>query len=218
MEPSYSQTQPGSPKEPLTPRQLENIKAQLDLVLLALEALTGIGSEAMLAAAKGLGMEELLSDRVGLWRLRQASPLRKGQGRKKLDVEEARALVLMSCYLAQQHQRTIRQTVGLLEQALERHQPLHRVSRLGDYLDTFSNTYQERMEGDVDATPDELSALALKLLTDLLFYSGPGGDRRLWLSLIERAKTEHLPMQVTKPAPTQPSIERDQRAANGPYL
>ncbi|MGL4620772.1 MAG: DUF3038 domain-containing protein, partial [Chroococcidiopsis sp.] len=34
------------------PVQLNNIKAQLDLILLALEALVGIGSEAMLSAAE----------------------------------------------------------------------------------------------------------------------------------------------------------------------
>lgn len=172
----------------LTPRQLANIKAQLDLVLLALEALVGLGSDAMLAAAKGLGVEELLGDRVSLWRLRQASPLRKGQGRKKLDVEEARALVLVCCYLAHQHQRPIRQAVSLLEAALEQQQQPHRVGQLGDYLDTFSNTYQERMEGDEAATADELSTLALKLLVDLLFYSSLGGERRLWLSLLDRAQ------------------------------
>lgn len=192
MEPSFSSQfqsglQSGGADSSLTPRQLDNIKAQLDLVLLALEALTGIGSDAMLATAKELGMGAFLSDRVSLWRLRQASPLRKGQGRKKLDVEEARALVLVTCQLAHQHQSLIRRVVGLLENALEHHQPPHRVAPLGDYLDSFSNTYQERMEGDVDVTPDELNALALKLLTDLLFYSSPRGDRRLWLALLERA-------------------------------
>lgn len=176
----------------LTPRQLSNIKAQLDLVLLALEALVGLGSDAMLAAAKGLGVEELLGDRVSLWRLRQASPLRKGQGRKKLDVEEARALVLVCCHLAHQHQRSIRQAVSLLEAALEQQQQPHRVGQLGDYLDTFSNTYQERMEGDETATADELSALALKLLIDLMFYSSLGGERRLWLSLLDRAQSTRV--------------------------
>jgi hypothetical protein len=188
VEPSSAQVQPGLPEEPLTPRQLGNIKAQLDLVLLALESLTGIGSDAMLTAAKTLGMEDFLSDRVSLWRLRQASPLRKGQGRKKLDIEEARALVLVCCELAQQHKLAIRQAVALLEDTLERQLPPHRVARLGDYLDAFSNNYEERMEGDADATAEERSALALKLLTDLLFYSGTGGDRRLWLSLLDRAK------------------------------
>lgn len=170
----------------LSPRQLSSIKAQLDLVLLTLEALTGIGSEAMLLAAKELGLSALAGDRVSLWRLRQSSPLRTGQGRKKLDVDEARALTLVSCRLAQQHQPKIEQAVGLLEECLEQNRPPHRTALLGDYLDAFNNTYQERMEADM-ATPEELNNLALKLLVDLLFYSGTGGERRLWLALMDRA-------------------------------
>ena len=171
----------------LTSQQLSNIKAQLDLVLLALESLTGLGSEAMLAAAASLHLSELLSDRVNLWRLRQASPLRQGRGRKKLDVEEARALVLISCQLAADHRDTIRKAVALLEKALASNRPPHRIALLGDYLDAFSNAYQERMEADTTSTPDDHNTLALKLLVDLLFYSGQGGARKLWLALIDRS-------------------------------
>ncbi|HEY9908637.1 MAG TPA: DUF3038 domain-containing protein [Thermosynechococcaceae cyanobacterium] len=169
--------------------QLDNIKTQLDLVLLALEALAGISSEAMLQAATDLNLESLVADRVALWRLRQSSPLRKGQGgRKKLDVEEARALVLISCRLASQHQELIRRAVALLEQTTEQGREPHQAALLGDYLDTFTNTYQERME-DGEANPDSLTRLALKLLIDLLFYSAPSGSRRLWLALIDRAQS-----------------------------
>ena len=62
----------------LSAAQLTSIKAQLDLVLMAIEALTQIGSDAVLLSAKALQLDQALSDRVGLWRLRQASPLRKG--------------------------------------------------------------------------------------------------------------------------------------------
>lgn len=194
MEPSSpsglnSEPNPAQPQGSPTPRQLHSIKAQLDLVLLALEALTGLGSEAMLAAADKLGLSDLLSDRVNLWRLRQASPLRKGQGRKKLDVDEARALVLVICHLATQHQDTIRQAVARLEQALGQGHPPHRTAQLGDYLDAFSNAYQDRMEGDQTATTDELTTLGLKLLVDLLFYSGSGGSRQLWVALLDRTQT-----------------------------
>lgn len=183
-----------NPGQPLTsgsptPQQLQNIKAQLDLVLLALESLTGLGSEAMLAAAASLGLSDLLSDRVNLWRLRQASPLRKGQGRKKLDIDEARALVLVTTHLAVHHQGTIRQAVAQLEQALDQGRPPHRVAILGNYLDAFANAYQERMEADQTSTPDNLNALALKLLVDLLFYGTEGGTRRLWLALLDRSKS-----------------------------
>ncbi|WP_448564785.1 DUF3038 domain-containing protein [Trichothermofontia sp.] len=196
MKPSH----PVSPVEALTlpevpaPEQLDNIKAHLDLVLLALEALAGIGSEAMLQAAAALELTEMLPDRVALWRLRQANPLRKSQGgRKKLDVDEARALVLISSHLATQHQELIRRAVALLEQMAAQGQAPYRAALLGDYLDRFSNTYQERMEAGETVPPKALSHLALKLLIDLLFYSGPSGSRRLWLSLLDRAKSSLPP-------------------------
>ncbi|MBD1927516.1 DUF3038 domain-containing protein [Trichocoleus sp. FACHB-90] len=169
--------------------QLDNIKAQLDLVLLALEALANIGSEAILQAAAELNLESIVADRVALWRLRQSNPMRKSQGgRKKLDVEEARSLVLIICHLAKQHQELIRRAVALLEQLTEQNREPHQASLLGDYLDAFSNTYQERMDEGENVSTDSLTHLALKLLIDLLFYSSPNGHRRLWLALLDRAR------------------------------
>jgi len=157
-------------------------------VLLALESLAAIGSDAMLKAAADLDLADVVADRVALWRLRQSSPLRKGQGRKRMDVEEARSLVLIICHLANQHQELIRRAVTLLEQLTEQHREPHQAALLGDYLDSFHNTYQERMEESDSASPDQLTYLALKLLIDLLFYSAPNGVRRLWLALLDRAK------------------------------
>jgi hypothetical protein len=172
-----------------TPAQLVQIKAQLDLVLLALEALVGIGSEAMLQAATDLKLSDMLADRVALWRLRQSSPLRKGQGgRKKLDVDEARSLVLISCHLAAQHQATVRRAVALLEEVTAQNREPHRAALLGDYLDNFSNAYQERMDEEEIPPAADLNRLALRLLIDLLFYSNSNGHRRLWLALLDRSQ------------------------------
>jgi hypothetical protein len=169
------------------PEQLDSIKAHLDLLLLALEALIHIGSEAILQAAAELDLADVVADRVSLWRLRQSSPLRKGQGRKRLDVDEARSLVLIICHLAKDHHEVIRRAVALLEQLTEQGQEPHHAALLGDYLDAFSNTYQERMEDGEDTSPDDLTPLALRLLIDLLFYSATSGSRRLWLTLFDRA-------------------------------
>lgn len=191
----------------LTAAQLRDIKAQLDLVLMALEALTHIGSESVLETAKTLQLENILSDRVGLWRLRQSSPLRKGQGRKKLDVEEARALVLVICRLSAAHHEKVRQAVAMLEQATEKREPPHRAAILGDYLDNFSNLYSDRMSEEallphpaaptqnttiqnttIQSTANQtLTQLSFQLLIDLLFYSAPNGERQLWLALLDRA-------------------------------
>jgi hypothetical protein len=167
--------------------QLDNIKAHLDLILLALESLTGITSEEMLQVASQLNLEHIIADRISLWRLRQSNPLRKSSGgRKKLDVDEARSLVLIICTLAYRHQELIRRGVALLEQMTQQEQEPHRSALLGDYIDHFSNTYQQRMEvAENTPTTTQLSQLALKLLIDLLFYSDQNGHRRLWLALID---------------------------------
>ncbi|OKH20805.1 hypothetical protein NIES593_17495 [Hydrococcus rivularis NIES-593] len=170
-------------------QQLDNIKAHLDIILMALEALTKIGSEEVLKTAQELKLESIIADRVGLWRLRQSNPLRKSSGgRKKLDVEEARSLVLIICYLARGHHELIRRAVTLLEQITEQNKAPHQTALLGDYLDAFTNSYQERMEDGEKISTEQLSRLALKLLIDLLFYSAVNGHRRLWLALLDSAR------------------------------
>ena len=165
--------------------QLDNIKTHLDLLLMALEALAKIGSEAILQAAQVLNLEGMVADRVALWRLRQSNPLRKGSGgRKKLDVEEARSLVLIICHLASQNQELIRRSVSLLEQVGNQGQAPHRIALLGDYLDSFSQLYQERIEQGESLTSGQLTEIAFKLMIDLLFYSSRNGHRRLWLALL----------------------------------
>jgi hypothetical protein len=175
-------------KETPNDEQLDSIKAHLDLILLALEALTRITSEAILGAAKELNLESILADRVGLWRLRQSNPNRKSSGgRKKLDVEEARSLVLVICHLAHQHQDKIRDAVQALETVASGNEEPHRHPLLGDYIDEFCNTYEERM--NAQTLPSDLSRLALKLLLDLLFYSDQHGHRRLWLALLDHSRS-----------------------------
>jgi hypothetical protein len=164
------------------------MKTHLDVLLLALEALTGAGSEETLRAAEELGLTAMVGDRVALWRLRQANPQRKSSGgRKKLDVEEARSLVLIICHLAQLNHSRIRRGVSLLEQMTQQQKDPTRAALLGDYIDQFSNTYQERMNEAVLPAPDRLMQLAFKLLIDLLFYSTANGHRRLWLALFDQA-------------------------------
>jgi len=165
-------------------QQLENIKTHLDLLLIALESLTEIGSVAIIEAAKKLDKKSLVSDRVSLWRLRQSNPQRKSSGgRKKLDVEEARTLVLIVCHLAREYHQSIRSACSTLEQNRDR--PLHRDPILGEYFDAFTNIYQERMRQGESTSPESLYNLAQKLLIDLLFYSNPNGHRRLWMALLD---------------------------------
>ena len=169
--------------------QLENIKSHLDLVLLAIEAIANINSEAILDAAKNLNLESVVGDRITLWRLRSSNPQRKSSGgRKKLDVEEARSLVLIICYLARQNQELLRRAVGLLEQTTAQNKPPYKTALLGDYLDRFIDYYQSRIKISIDNNYDGICDLAWKLLIDLLFYSGANGHRLLWIAIFDAAK------------------------------
>ena len=172
--------------------QLEDIKSHLDLVLLALEAIANISSEAILQAAKDLNLESVVGDRITLWRLRASNPQRKSSGgRKKLDVEEARSLVLIICFLANQHQELLRRAVSLLEQATSQNKSPHQIALLGNYLDQFINYYQDRITNSSDLSPSLISQLAWKLLIDLLFYSGQNGHRLLWIAIFDAAQISH---------------------------
>jgi len=168
-----------------TINQLDNIKSHLDLIILALEAIAGITSESILQAATTLNLDLIIKDRVDLWRLRQANPWRKSSGgRKKLDVEEARSLVLIICHLAKNEKELLRRAVSLLEQITEQNQEPYKMALLGDYLDKFTNLYQERMVAETTIKSEQLYQLGLKLLVDLLFYSGNNGNRLLWLAIL----------------------------------
>jgi hypothetical protein len=170
--------------------QLVNMKTQLDLVLLSLESIAALGSEAMLQSAKDLDLESVVADRVGLWRLRQSNPQRKSSGgRKKLDMEEGRALVLIASHLAHQEQSRIRAAVNLLEETWQKDRLPQQEPVLADYTEKFIELYQERMEDVPNVSTDILSKAACKLLIDLLFYSAPNGHKHLWASLLTRSLT-----------------------------
>ena len=171
--------------------ELEDIKCHLDLILLALEAIAEITSEAIVRAAKDLDLESVVGDRLTLWRLRSSNPKRTTSGgRKKLDVEEARSMVLIICYLANQHQELLRRGVSLLEQMTEQDRPPHQTALLGNYLDRFINYYQERIDNAQNISSAALAHLAWKLLIDLLFYSGNNGHRLLWAAIFDAAQTD----------------------------
>jgi len=188
VEPKQTQLDP-QPAGPTT--ATGTIKAQLDLLLLGLESLSGESSEAVLAAAKALNLEEQIGDRVALWRLRNANPLRRSSGgRKKVDIEEARALVMVIAHLAAQQQARIRSTLEQLEAAVEQELSPFRQPLVGDYLDEFLSHYRSRMvDGDV-RDENSLTELALHILIELMFYSSPKGAQRLWKALLSRPEME----------------------------
>lgn len=165
-------------------------RIEIDLMLLAIEALELEGSEAILQTAKELELDEIIKDRVSLWRLRNTNPLRRHNQRRPLTLPEAKALVLVGCYMARRLTVLIRQLVLAHQQLHERQLSPEHHFRLNDYLERFRAHFRSRMNPRRAAvaenySDEKLNQLALTLLTELLFCTGTYGVQRFWFSLFD---------------------------------
>lgn len=165
-------------------------RVQIDLILLAIEALELGGSEAILAFAKELDLEKIIKNRVNLWRLRSTNPMRKAHNRRPLSITEAKALVVIACYLARRLTVVIRQLLMIYQQLSEKQIPLEQNLRLSNYLERFRSHFKSRMNprraGLMSLTSDEkIDELAIDLLGQLLFCAGTSGMQRFWISLFD---------------------------------
>ena len=165
-------------------------RLQIDLLLLAIEALDLGGSEALLKTSKELNLQDLIKNRVALWRLRSTNPLRRSSQRRPLSIEEAKALVAIACHLAKRLTVLIRQLLLANQQLVEKQLSPEHHFRLANYLERFRAHFRSRMNpkrAGVAAydTDEKLNQLALQLLSQLLFCTGTAGSQRLWSSLFD---------------------------------
>ncbi|MGF1603958.1 MAG: DUF3038 domain-containing protein [Thermosynechococcaceae cyanobacterium] len=166
-------------------------RIQLDLMLLALEALDLNASENMLASIQELQLQPVIQNRVALWKLRNTNPLRRHSRRSRsLSLSEAKALVAIACNLARQQTATIRQLL-LVQEQLKSQQlsPDHNL-QLASYCERFRAHFRSRMNANRSAIAayqdnDRLDQLALDLLGQVLFCTGTAGMHRFWSSLFD---------------------------------
>ncbi|MDJ0598101.1 MAG: DUF3038 domain-containing protein [Crocosphaera sp.] len=164
---------------PPTPQQLDQMQTHLDLVLLASESLIPIDADMLLQAALDLDINTTLVEKVQLWSNREAD-----NSIHRFSVEQMRSLILIICYISQQHQELIRRAVTLLEQMTVQQKDPAQTTLLGNYLDHFQDFYLNS-GNNLQLSPHQQVKLASKLLIDLLFYSGDNGYDRLWLALLD---------------------------------
>jgi hypothetical protein len=164
---------------------------QIDLLLLALEALDLGASEHMLATARQLGIDRVVKHRVNLWRLRCSNPWRRSYTRDYLSLDQAKALVIIAGFRAKDLMVVIRQLLLAEQQMREKNLPLDNHFRLSEYLERFRAHFRSRMNSrraKVSAyidSEEQLNELALSLLNKLLFCTGNRGIQRVWYSLFD---------------------------------
>ncbi|MBD2099679.1 DUF3038 domain-containing protein [Leptolyngbya sp. FACHB-261] len=160
-------------------------RIQLDLLLLSIESVERLGAEAMLYAAKDLQLQHLIKNRVVLWRLRSTSPYRRQTQRRPLSLDEAKALTLVTCYLARRLTVLIRQLLLAQQQLNEQGLGVEQHFRLNDYLERFRSYFRKRMQPRRLMDDAKLNEMAIELLNKLLLCSGTAGPARLWASLFD---------------------------------
>ncbi|OUC11820.1 MAG: hypothetical protein B0A82_25725 [Alkalinema sp. CACIAM 70d] len=204
MSVSVSVMQLNNPSAPSTPIILDSLpdpplldglcprrtRSQIDLLLLAIEALDLTGSEAILIVARDLELKSVIPDRVTLWRLRSTNPMRRTNQRRSLSILEAKALVVILCNLARRLTVVVRQLLLTYHQLLEKEKSPTDDFYLAAYLERFRAHFRSRMNPRRAAvlaysTDESLNQLAVDLLGQLLFCTGTSGMQRLWISLFD---------------------------------
>ena len=165
-------------------------RQQIDLLLLAIEALDLGGSEAILLVAQELELKPILKNRVYLWQLRSTNPLRRYTQRIPLSQPEAKALVTIACNLARRLTVPVRELLLAHQKLEEKGLSVQHHFRLADYLERFRSHFRSRMNPKRSAVlvyseEDKLNELALGILRQLLFCTGTAGAQRFWVSLFD---------------------------------
>ena len=166
------------------------VRTDLDLLILAIEALDVAGSEALLKVSEQLGLQPVIPGRVKLWLIRSTNPMRRQSQREPLSIDQAKALTLVICFLAKRLTVLIRQLLLGYQQLQEQNLTPEHHFRLAEYLQRFRSLFRARMNpkraGVIAYSTDEkLNELAILLLTRLLFCTGTQGPQRLWSSLFD---------------------------------
>jgi hypothetical protein len=182
-------------KSRLDSSQLNQMNIELELVTIALAALTQIERVAMRQIAEDLQLESIVGDWLDEWPLvGVASPLEnRVSSHKQLDVEQLRAVVSIVNHVAQTHQALVRQTIYHWQQTIRAAQLPLQSPPLAEYINNFITIYQTRLGRDKIPSFESLSTAALTLSIELLFYGSPNGHQRLWGALLQRSRSGNRP-------------------------
>lgn len=167
------------------------LQQQLDLMLLAIEALDLEATQHIIETVKELGLENMINNRITLWRLRCSNPWRRSYTRTTLTLDQAKALVIIISHRAKYSSVAIRQLLLAEQQMRNKGLPVDNNYLLSGYLERFRSHFRSRMNPRRAkvmiclAIEDELNELALSLLNQLLFCTGTTGLQRFWISLFD---------------------------------
>tara|TARA_Y100001968_G_C19401096_1_gene741071 strand:+ start:364 stop:921 length:558 start_codon:yes stop_codon:yes gene_type:complete len=158
---------------------------RLDLLLLSIEALDLNAAESLLFTSKELGLEQLIPNRVELWKSRCHNPLRRSSRRGNLKEKQTEALILLICSMAQR-------VYPMLTQLLSEREPKEINKKRWElfifrFKDLITERYNIKRSSVQKLLSDEhMTFLSRQLLFTLALSAGPEGVNRLRVSLLDQ--------------------------------
>ncbi len=178
-------------ESPLNSSQLHQISLELELVTIAIAALTRIDRVEIEQIAQELQVVSTIADWLNEWPDRQIS------SSQQIDLAQIRSRISIVHHLAQKYQTVVRQNMNYWQQIVQFNRLPVESPALADYIDNFINIYQTRLDREIIHSTEELSQAALNLLIELLFYSSTNGHLRLWNALLHRSHSTSTPPKPT---------------------
>jgi ABC-type uncharacterized transport system YnjBCD permease subunit len=171
--------------------QLDQISLELELVTIAIAALTRIDRLEIEQIAQELQVESTIDHWFNEWPdCQHSSP-------KQIDLAQIRSRISILHHLAQKYQMVVRQNMNYWQQIVQFNRLPLESPALAEYISNFINICQARLDRQQTHSTDELSQAALNLLIELLFYSSSNGHRRLWNALLHRSHATATPPKPT---------------------
>jgi hypothetical protein len=178
-------------ESPIDPFQLHKINLELELVLVAIAAITHIDRIEIGQIAQKLQVAPPSADWLAAWSDSQFDQSQSA------DIEQIKSRVLIVHHLTQQYQLVVRQNLTYWQQIIQFDRLPLESPALAEYIGSFIEIYQIRFDKEITHSFEALSQAALNLLIELLFYSSTSGHRRIWNALLQKSQ-----QAVTPPKPT----------------
>jgi hypothetical protein len=171
--------------------QLHNIRVELELVTIAITALSKVDPLEIGLIAQELQVESIVAEWLHEWHDSQSTPP------QQLDIDQIRSIILIVHHLARQYQLVVRQNMNYWQQIVRSDRLPLESPALAEYISNFIKTYQTRFPAETRYSIEALSQAALNLLIELLFYGTANGHQRLWGALLQRSHSTATPPKPT---------------------
>ena len=157
---------------------------RLDLLILALETIDLNGAESLYSLSDKLNLNDVLPNKVKIWKLRNNNPMRNSFNNKKIKLEEFKALIKLTAEMAKFLYPYIRQILQSRDDLIKNPKAWNEFkNRYFDLISERFNTNSMKVKRLLD--PNFNDEIYTKIILTLAFCIGDDGYLKLENSLLD---------------------------------